>query len=214
MNANELNSGRTLVHGAFASGQKALQQRISHYRAMFIFLLAISLLSTSSNNLVAASSLRRLGKSGKGIFNEKKGSKKLSVVAAASGAQEVPPVDTDTKAQVLLTFDEGFTKASFRLDIDEGSGITQAHLHCAPAGLNGPPVAFLFSDGRTGGVDIDGTANSGELTNVDLLTPLTCADIEISTIASLYEAILNRLIYVNVHSADYPSGEVRGQIFP
>lgn len=142
--------------------------------------------------------------------------KKLSVVAAASGAQEVPPVATHTTAHVSLKFDEGFTKASYQLDIWKGVAITQVHLHCAAAGSNGAIVAFLFNVAPVpgpGGVHIDGTASHGELTNAEIV-PVTCASIQVNNIASLYEAILNRLIYVNVHSEANPPGEVRGQIFP
>jgi len=82
------------------------------------------------------------------------GGDKFVFVADLSGTQEVlgappflapqPGVATATTGRFRISFDPALTAAQFRLRVDQGFNITQAHLHCAPAGVNGPIVVFLF----------------------------------------------------------------------
>lgn len=150
--------------------------------------------------------------------SSKKSSKNggVSIMAYGSGAQEVPPVMTNTMAALEMEFDKAFTEVSFTLDISHGMKITQAHLHCGLAGSNGGVLALLLGDGipipGPGGVDIDGEAAEGTLM-ADDLTGADCFDIEVVTIAALYEAIQNGLVYLNIHSEANPPGEVRAQLF-
>ena len=76
--------------------------------------------------------------------------------AKLSGDEEVPPVETETTGKFKIEFDDDETTAEFKLKVRDGVRITQAHLHCAPEGVNGPVVAFLagFHDR---GWDVDGT---------------------------------------------------------
>ncbi|MGE0680837.1 MAG: CHRD domain-containing protein [Candidatus Binatia bacterium] len=138
----------------------------------------------------------------------------LGFLATLSGAQEVPGVVTDTIGKCKVKFNREFSEAQFRLDVGKGMGVTQAHLHCAPAGVNGPVVAFLFPL-STGGVDANGKLATGVLTNADII-PTTdnaeCGLPEINNIASLAAAMLDGRIYCNVHTLVNPAGEVRGQI--
>ncbi len=64
----------------------------------------------------------------------------LEFEAKLSGAQEVPPVVTNTTGEIEVEFNYDLTEAKFELEVDDGVAITQAHLHCAPAGVNGPVV--------------------------------------------------------------------------
>ena len=84
---------------------------------------------------------------------------------AKRGAQEVPGVVTNTTGKLRLNFDRGLSEADFRLRVNDGIDVLQAHLHCARAGANGPVVVFLFA----GGVDVDGLLSKGTLTNADFL---------------------------------------------
>lgn len=148
-------------------------------------------------------------------------------VANLSGAQEVvgeppflapqPGVETDTTGRFNVTFDRALTKAQFRLRVNQGVGITQAHLHCAPAGVNGPVLVFLFGLVPDPGVDVNGRLSEGELTNDDFQAGVDCTATcgkTVNNIASLRAAILDGCIYANVHSVANPGGEVRGQVRP
>jgi hypothetical protein len=136
----------------------------------------------------------------------------------ANGAQGVPYVQTDTTADLHLDFVDDLSSVDFQLDVQNGQDITQAQLHCASAGSSGPTVSFLFGFNATG-VEVDGTLSYGTLTNEDIVNDPsmdfsefdTCG-VPINNVASLYEAVLLRKIYLNVNSLTNPGGEVRGQI--
>lgn len=140
----------------------------------------------------------------------------FSFKALASGEQEVPSVITSTWGKITLDFDRALREVDFVLIVKDGVAITQAHLHCARAGANGPVVAFLFNGAPVpgpGGFDVDGRLASDTLTN-DSVIPSVCGDVDINNIASLFAAMRDGMIYLNVHSEGNPPGEIRGQIFP
>lgn len=125
-----------------------------------------------------------------------------------SGDQEVPPVETDTRGTTILHIDQSLTEIRFKLDIVNAEGIlgaAGAHLHCAPAGENGPVVAFLAgaaTPGFDGEVEIRATLTDDSIVND------ACGE----DIAELVESMASGNVYINVHSVDNPGGEVRGQI--
>ena len=139
----------------------------------------------------------------------------LKFTATLEGAQEVPPVITGTEGQFRIRFNEALTEADFRLKVRDGVAITQAHLHCAPAGVNGPVLAFLFGF-VPGGFDVDGELADFTLTDANIAAVGTdCVPsigMAINNLADLAQAMLDGNIYVNVHSVANPPGEVRGQV--
>jgi hypothetical protein len=152
-------------------------------------------------------------------------------VANLSGEQEIvgdpgellpppqPGVVTETIGRLRLSFDRALTRARFRLRVNNGEDITQAHLHCAPAGVNGPVIVFLFPSAPPAGpgVDVNGLLSEGELTNASFLAGVDCITTcgkMVNNIASLQAAILDGCIYANVHSIENMGGEVRGQVHP
>ena len=84
-------------------------------------------------------------------------------------------------------------------------GVTQAHIHRGLPSANGPVVAFLFGRVAPGGA-IHGTFAKGTITEDDLLGPLA------GDFSGFVEALRNGELYVNVHTAAHPAGEIRGQI--
>jgi hypothetical protein len=154
------------------------------------------------------------------------GNDEFVFVANLSGAQEVagPPflapqagVETETTGRFQMLFDRALTSARFRLRVNQGIDITQAHLHCAPAGVNGPVTVFLFGLVADPGVESNGLLSEGELTNADFVDGVDCTSTcgqTVNNIASLRAAILDGCIYANVHSVMHPGGVVRGQVRP
>jgi hypothetical protein len=155
----------------------------------------------------------------------------LVFVANLSGAQEVigangellpPPqlgIETETTGRLHLSFDPALTRARFRLRVNNGDDITQAHLHCAPDGMNGPIAVFLFPSAPppSSGEDVNGLLSEGELTNASFLADVDCTATcgrMVNNIASLRAAILDGCIYANVHSVLHGAGVVRGQVRP
>lgn len=130
--------------------------------------------------------------------------------AELSGAEEVPPVATETTGEVNLKINRPQTIIKFELEIEDATDILGApalgaHIHCAPAGENGPVVAFLageVSGGFDGEVEIEAA-----LTDANIVDD-SCGE----TIADLVQSMRDGNTYVNVHSPAFPGGEIRGQI--
>ncbi len=150
-----------------------------------------------------------------GDDDDESGGKALRFEANLSGAQEVPGVATDTTGRFRINFNRDLSEANFRLSVNDGTGITQAHLHCGRAGTNGPIIVFLFAL-IPSGIDVDGKLSEGTLTNADFIfSTLTCAPLTgrpVNNIASLALMARDGLVYVNVHSLANQGGEVRGQL--
>lgn len=127
--------------------------------------------------------------------------------AILEGDEEVPPVDSDAKGAAIFRTSNDGTELNYRLIVANIENVTAAHIHLAPRGENGDIVAFLFdpeepTEGRTNGVLAEGT-----ITSADLVGPL-----EGSTLSELIDEMEAGNTYVNVHTVDHPSGEIRGQI--
>ena len=170
-------------------------------KKIYINLFFVSILFLSSSTIIYASS-------------------ELKFEAGLSGAQEVTDpaggVVTDTTGTIEVEFDKALTHAKFSIAVSNGAGITQAHFHCAYAGVNGPVVAFLFGPVDPP-VDVADGSVEGTLVNSDIIPPDTPETIEacgvaLNNIASLAFAMRAGRIYTNVHSTDFPAGVIRGQL--
>jgi hypothetical protein len=127
--------------------------------------------------------------------------------AILEGEEEVPPVDSDAKGAAVFRTSNDETELNYKLVVANIEDVTAAHIHLAPRGENGPIVAFLFdpeepTEGITNGVLAEGT-----ITSADLVGPL-----ERSTLSELIDEMEAGNTYVNVHTVEHPSGEIRGQI--
>jgi CHRD domain len=127
--------------------------------------------------------------------------------ATLGGGQEVPPVATDATGKALLRLNKAENEIEFQLHVSDGVGITVAHIHCAPVGVNGTVVVFLAGL-NPAGLDVDGKwVSNATITDASIVDP-TCG----TTVSELAESMRNGGTYANVHSVDHPLGVVRGQI--
>ncbi|GKU77886.1 hypothetical protein L3i20_v222830 [Paenibacillus sp. L3-i20] len=94
----------------------------------------------------------------------------------------------------------------FRLVLNNIRRVTAAHIHLGRPGENGPVVAFLFGPSIRG-VSFRRGVITGTLRDRDLVGPLRG-----STIRQLIREIERGNAYVNVHTVQFPDGEIRGQI--
>lgn len=120
--------------------------------------------------------------------------------ANLSGAFEVPAVESEAFGSVVLELhgDSLFASGTFHnlssdVATDIGGG---AHIHAAPAGANGDVAVALDitlnDDNQSGMLSVD--SNRFELS------------------AAQKTALMNREMYVNIHSTNYNPGEIRGQV--
>jgi glucose/arabinose dehydrogenase len=99
---------------------------------------------------------------------------------------------------------------SFELKVQGVENVTMAHIHVASvAGGDGPPAVWLYPTPPAAAVpgEVTGLLVAGDITNADFLGPLAGL-----TLADLVAAIDENRAYVNVHTEQYPDGEIRGQL--
>jgi hypothetical protein len=139
---------------------------------------------------------------------------KLQVVAVLTGQEEVPSVQTKTFGSFHMQIMPSYTGSNFSLWVWEGTNVTAAHLHCAPYGKNGPVIATLWSRGK-GGKDVNGLLKRRSLSNADIVDTKAGGECPVSifNLKGLRKAIEDGLIYVNVHSEEYPNGVIRAQLY-
>ena len=129
---------------------------------------------------------------------------RVRLVADLSPDQEVGTELIDSKAsgRARLTARNG-EQLSIRANFRGLSGTpTAAHLHLGQAGVNGPVVADLAAGLRHNSVYINVRAN-------DVTGPLAESD---DPFLSLLNELAAGNIYVNIHTAENPGGELRGQV--
>jgi hypothetical protein len=130
--------------------------------------------------------------------------------AHLSGANEVPAAMTSAQGQAIFQLNRAGDELSYRLIASNIENVTMAHIHLAPAGSNGPVVAWLYPSGppaqlipgRHNGVLATGVIRAENL--VGLLAG--------QSLSALVAEIEAGNAYVNVHTSQYPGGEIRGQI--
>lgn len=145
-------------------------------------------------------------------------------VTLLSGDEEVPPRATDAQGRVTVKLSQDGQSLDYSLDVKKITNVTQAHIHMAAKGVNGPIVVWLFPGvksttaipGGGGAVTISVT---GTIRAVDLRGPLAG-----QPLSALVDAIKAGNTYGNVHTedgnpattnsgpGDFPGGEIRGQL--
>ncbi|MDB5777158.1 MAG: hypothetical protein JWP38_3291 [Herbaspirillum sp.] len=131
---------------------------------------------------LAASAMLIAGCSGMGMHDMMGSSLKLD------GMHEVPPVSTDATGESTVKI--ASDKSVSGTITTKGIVPTVAHIHMAAAGVNGPVIVPLKKTGDNVFSVPDGTM-------------LTDAQ---------YAAYQMGNLYVNVHSAAHPGGEIRAQL--
>ena len=129
--------------------------------------------------------------------------------ATLTGNQEVPPVTTETTGKAFLLLNNDGNSIEFQLHVNSGVKITQSHIHCAAAGVNGPVVVFLAGL-HSAGLDIDGKWVGNATIKDSSIVNTACG----ATVAELAASIRSGNAYVNVHSVANPTGVIRGQLGP
>jgi hypothetical protein len=126
--------------------------------------------------------------------------------ATADQEVQTPAVETNAQGQAQFRLSDDGTQLAFKLNVANLEDVLFAHLHLAPEGVNGDIVAFLF-DGPTVTGRVGGRLAQGVLTASDLIGPLAGQPLSV-----LIEQIRAGNVYVNVHTEEFPMGEVRGQV--
>ena len=166
--------------------------------------------------------------------------------AHLSGAQEVftpatpggpTPADSTAQGQAIIQIDRNGDSFDYKLIASNIDNVVQAHIHCAPEGVNGPIVVWLYPTKTSTGALTGPTGRHDGVLMQDTIAPsnvrtftanaantAACplATAGAPTFAEVLEKIRSGNAYVNVHTidgvaptntgpGDFPGGEVRGQ---
>jgi hypothetical protein len=137
-----------------------------------------------------------------GFINSALGQQSFS--AELSGGDEVPPVDTN--ATGIANFQDNVQTVNYQLSVSDLVNVTQAHIHRGEEGENGKIVVTLYNTTMPTG-PMSGLLSQGNITAANLVGPL--AGQQLTDLTSIMD---NGTAYVNVHTKDFPDGEIRGQI--
>lgn len=116
--------------------------------------------------------------------------------ANLTGQNEVPPNSSAATGTLVGTLSANEQRFDYALQTTGLTNITVAHFHDGAAGVIGPIVKDIPINPATG------TATAS-WTTTDVTQPLTPA---------LVQKLKQGLIYVNVHTTQFPNGEIRDQV--
>ena len=115
------------------------------------------------------------------------GAATMQTKAEMTGAEEVPgPGDEDGKGTATITLDDAANTVCYDLKYEGIGQPTMAHIHTGAKGVSGPPAVTL-DKGDKGCVTSDAT-----------------------TVKNIRDNPGGH--YVNIHTADFPKGAIRGQL--
>ena len=110
--------------------------------------------------------------------------------ADMTGPQETsPPGPADAKGTATITLDDAANNVCYQLTYSGISKPTAAHIHAGAKGVAGPPVVTF---------DVQKAGDKG------------CVPSDAATIAKIRDNPAG--YYVNIHTAEYPKGAIRGQL--
>lgn len=129
-----------------------------------------------------------------------------------SGTEEIPMSTSTASGRAHLVHSSSRTGSvmHYQLIVHDGENITGAHLHCGPRGVNGPVVVNLLKEESK--TSVHGELASGMIEQNDILAAGATCTPNIRTVAHLAQAMREGKVYVNVHTTQYPGGEIRGQV--
>ena len=123
------------------------------------------------------------------------------------GEMEVP--STETNATGLAEFKPKLNEntVTYSLNVTDIDNVTAAHINSGGQGQNGPIVVTLFQPDTSTQKMVSGLLSEGNITSANLEGPLAGKQL-----SDLLSSMHSMGIYVNVHTIQYPNGEIRGQI--
>ena len=117
--------------------------------------------------------------------------------ATLDRSQPVPPIPASSGTGTF-TLNAARTLVTYEIRVEGIPNVVAAHFHRAPAGTSGGVVR-----GLEGTVQDGAWVSSGTWSRVEATQPLTAEHVA---------DLLAGNLYVNIHTADYGAGEIRGQV--
>jgi hypothetical protein len=136
------------------------------------------------------------------------------------GDQQIQPVDTDAMGFVGLKFEDDFTKLLYNVNVHNIDKVTGVYIYLKNENQNASVVLDLLKKTRESNREDDrvsGVTQEGQTTGTISIGGVTKEDLSGSlkgkSLSDLYKLMVDGLLYVIVHTNDFPSGEIRGDSF-
>jgi hypothetical protein len=138
----------------------------------------------------------------------------VNLTATLTGAEETTATPgvlgllTGAVGTATVSVDATNVEVAVQLQLFNFATATSAgHIHVGPRGVAGPVVLnFPIPQGRTGDLPLSFRLGSSAF--------VARPEIGINTMQDLIQAIVGGGAYVNIHTSQYPGGEIRGQLIP
>lgn len=138
--------------------------------------------------------------------------------AELSGLNEVPANISAGTGSGVVTFDDGADTLRIKIDFAGLTGTTTvAHIHCCvgPDGNAGVATTIPSFPDFPAGVTSGGYDRTFSLADITFYNPAFIASsggtVDLAR-AALITGLSDRQAYLNIHTTDFPAGEMRGQL--
>lgn len=133
-------------------------------------------------------------------------------IATLNGFEETPAISTAGVGHFRATISSDETTITYELTYSglEGGAVSAAHIHLGQVGVAGGVSAFLCGGGNKPACPASGSV-AGTIVAADIIGPAG-QGIASGELAEAIRAMRFGKTYVNVHTATYSGGEIRGQI--
>jgi CHRD domain len=137
--------------------------------------------------------------------------------ARLTGFQETPAISTTGHGTFTASLSDDGTTVTFELTyadlkgVDSSGAPTLAHVHLGQRNVAGGVAVFLCGGGGRPACPAQPATVTGTFVAADVVGP-TAQGIAAGDLSDLLQAARARVTYANVHTASFPTGEIRGQI--
>ena len=133
--------------------------------------------------------------------------------ATLIGYQEAPAIVSEATGSVKLTISKDETSIDYVLNYSGfDSTVLQSHIHIGQLSVNGGVSAFFCGGPKPAcPQDTTGAPVTGTITAADVLGP-AAQGVPAGQLDLLIQALRAGVTYANVHTANHPGGEIRGQL--
>jgi hypothetical protein len=140
----------------------------------------------------------------------------LTYTGVFSGAAEVPPVITPGSGSAIVTIDTAASTMRVRFEfMNLIADTTVSHIHCCAAPTAGVATSLPSFAGFPAEVNIGAYDRTFDLLDAASWNPAFVAangGTLSGAIAALLDGLKNGLAYANIHTKDFPAGEIRANL--
>jgi len=135
------------------------------------------------------------------------------------GAGETGAISSTGHATLKLTLDKAAQTLMYTLTYSGLTNVLQSHIHFGKKHVAGGIMVFLCSNLGNGpaGTPACPDDTSGEVTVTGTITPAgvvgpTAQNVTVGDFAAVVAALASNTAYGNIHTKQFPAGEIRGQV--